>query len=177
GAPTSWWNGPQPPGIAVTDTPIDPPPGNSGVSSITYSATGAGAFPQKSVQASSFTATLTAEGTTTYAAQATDRSGNVENPASHFTVNYDHTAPTAAAGITSTGPTHQPNNKGWYSADNDATSATISASDATSGMAALCWTLRSNVSVPVGAVVDFGCATDVLAGPGTPVSTEAPIPE
>ena len=67
----------------------------SGVREITYSATGAGAFPATTVPGPSASVTVTAEGLTTINFSATDNAGNVEATQS-ITVMIDKTAPSIA---------------------------------------------------------------------------------
>jgi hypothetical protein len=81
--------------LAATDNA-----GGSGVQSLTYSATGAQALAQTTVNGSTVNVSITTEGTTTLTYRATDASGNVET-AKSITVKLDKTAPS----ITITRPT------------------------------------------------------------------------
>jgi subtilisin-like proprotein convertase family protein len=69
--------------------------GGSGVRRITYSATGAGAFAETTVEGSSVSLTVTTEGVTTVNFRATDNAGNVEQTKS-VTVMLDKTAPSVS---------------------------------------------------------------------------------
>jgi len=79
--------------------------GGSGVKSITYSVNGGTA---STVNATSTSVNVTAEGTNTLNYYATDNAGNVESTAI-LTIRLDKTAPT----VTAT-PDRAPNNYGWY---------------------------------------------------------------
>ena len=111
---------------AVTITAIDP--GGSGVSSINYRVN-QGALQQATGE--SVVVPATAEGTTTITYSATDAAGNTSADAT-ITVRIDSAAPATSSSVAS----GTLGNSGWYTSN---PTVTISASDATSGVASIDW--------------------------------------
>jgi hypothetical protein len=111
---------------SVTISAIDP--GGSGVASITYRIDQG---PVQQATGESVAVPITAEGTTTITYSATDAAGNKSADAT-TTIRIDTASPTTSATIT--GGTLGSN--GWYTSN---PAVTISATDATSGVASIDW--------------------------------------
>ncbi|MGE3466348.1 MAG: LamG-like jellyroll fold domain-containing protein [Pyrinomonadaceae bacterium] len=111
-------------------------PGGSGVASITYSATGAGAFGSVTVNADSANFVISAEGETTISYFATDVAGNVEDTQT-VTIRIDKTAP----GVSIAAPT---------AVDyfiNDVINASYGCSDALSGIVSCSGTVANGAPI------------------------------
>lgn len=118
------WNNTSP--VNVNFTAIDNA-GGSGVASITYSASGATTIAPTTVNGSTASVAISAEGTTTVSYFATDVANNSSVPQS-VNVNLDISMPTLTWGT----PTPAPNGAGW---NTTAVSVPWTAADAISGVA------------------------------------------
>jgi hypothetical protein len=143
-----WSKGPVTVHLAATDT------GGSGVDSITYSASGAGAKPETIVHGDSADVVVSAEGATTLTFHATDAAGNAEAPQT-LTIRIDDTGPGVTATISPS-----PNAAGWR---NTPTTLTLHATDAASGVRSLTFdgvtADRDTVTISFGSAADDGVRT------------------
>jgi large repetitive protein len=143
-----WSKGPVTVHLAATDT------GGSGVDSITYSASGAGAKPETIVHGDSADVVVSAEGATTLTFHATDAAGNAEAPQT-LTIRIDDTGPGVTATISPS-----PNAAGW---SNTPTTLTLHATDAASGVRSLTFdgvtADRDTVTISFGSAADDGVRT------------------
>jgi hypothetical protein len=166
--------------IAVTLS-ATPASGGLPVQSLTYSATGAQTIASATVQGSTATVPITAEGSTTLSYFATDQTGTQEQP-KMLTVRIDTAAPAVSFGA----PNPAPNANGWNTTD---VSIPFTASDALSGVAST--TPASSPLVLTGegaAVTGTVQVTDIAGNTATstspavkidrtpPVTTAAPNP-
>jgi hypothetical protein len=143
-----WSKGPVTVHLAATDT------GGSGVDSITYDTSGAGAAPETTVHGDSADVVVSAEGTTTLTFHATDAAGNAEAPQT-VSIRIDDTGPEVTATISPA-----PNAAGW---NNTPTTLTLHATDAASGARSLTFdgvtADRDTVTISFGSATDNGVRT------------------